>query len=676
MHTRPLLFLCLILPAVPGHAQTSDPQLPPVTVTAPRPVDNAASELHVPGYTLNERPVTRPGQVLEAAPGLIVVQHSGEGKANQYFLRGFNLDHGTDLAITFDGMPINMPTHAHGQGYADVNWLIPEMVDEVNIRKGPYYADEGDFSSAGALHVNYSDRLAKNLVATTMGSYGYWRGLAAASVPFGAGMLTGAGEVMLYNGPWDIPDAARKFNGFLRYSEGTQADGIAVTAMAYTNSWHSTDQIPARAVAEGIIDRFGTIDPTDGGDTQRYSLSARWGRSNATSAQRVEAYAIYSTLNLYNNFTYFLDNPVNGDQFQQSDKRFILGLKASNTAKHKFAGFDAETQVGLQVRYDNIQLGLFDTYLRTPLSTVLADHVNETSIGLYGQTSIKWNDWFSSNLGLRGDLFLASVDSNTPSNSGNVASFLPSPKLGLVFGPFADTKYFFNAGLGFHSNDARGATIAVDPLTGTPQQRVPLLVRSKGAEIGARTLAIKGLDSAIAFFILVFDSEIIFAGDAGTTEASRPSRRIGVEWSNHYQPVPWLLFDADLAWTQARFTNYDPVGNFIPGAPAFVASGGLSLGAETGWYGGVRLRYFGARPLIENGGVVSNPTTLVNGRLGYLFENGIRLQLDVLNLFNTQASQIDYYYASQLRNESAPVNDIHFHPVEPLALRLTLMKYF
>ncbi len=532
MHTRPLLFLCLILPAVPGHAQTSDPQLPPVTVTAPRPVDNAASELHVPGYTLNERPVTRPGEVLEAAPGLIVVQHSGEGKANQYFLRGFNLDHGTDLAITFDGMPINMPTHAHGQGYADVNWLIPEMVDEVNIRKGPYYADEGDFSSAGALHVNYSDRLAKNLVATTMGSYGYWRGLAAASVPFGAGMLTGAGEVMLYNGPWDIPDAARKFNGFLRYSEGTQADGIAVTAMAYTNSWHSTDQIPARAVAEGIIDRFGTIDPTDGGDTQRYSLSARWGRSNATSAQRVEAYAIYSTLNLYNNFTYFLDNPVNGDQFQQSDKRFILGLKASNTAKHKFAGFDAETQVGLQVRYDNIQLGLFDTYLRTPLSTVLADHVNETSIGLYGQTSIKWNDWVSSNLGLRGDLFLASVDSNTPSNSGNAASFLPSPKLGLVFGPFADTRYFFNAGLGFHSNDARGATIAVDPLTGTPQQRVPLLVRSKGAEIGARTLAIKGLDSAIAFFILDFDSEIIFAGDAGTTEASRPSRRIGVEWSN------------------------------------------------------------------------------------------------------------------------------------------------
>ena len=676
MHTRPLLFLSLVLPAVAARAQTADPQLPSITVTAPRPSE-AASELRVPGATLNNLPIIRPGEVLEAAPGLIVTQHSGEGKANQYFLRGFNLDHGTDLAITFDGMPVNMPTHGHGQGYADVNWLIPEMVDEVFIRKGPYYADEGDFSSAGALHVNYSDRLAKNMISTTMGSYGYWRGLAAGSMSLGAGTLTGAGEVMLYNGPWDIPDAARKFNGFLRYSEGTQANEVAVTAMAYTNSWHSTDQIPARAVAEGIIGRFGTIDPTDGGDTQRYSLSARWSRASDTVAQRVEAYAIYSTLNLYNNFTYFLDNPVDGDQFQQSDKRFILGLKASNTVKHKFAGFDAETQVGLQVRYDNIQLGLFNTYLRTPLSTVLQDHVNETSIGLYGQTSIKWNDWFRSNLGLRGDLFFASVASDTPSNSGNVAAFLPSPKLGLVFGPFSNTEYFFNAGLGFHSNDARGATLTVDPVTGTPQQAAPLLVRSKGAEIGARTRAIKGLDSAVAFFVLDFDSEIVFAGDAGTTEPSRPSQRIGVEWSNHYQPVPWLLFDADLAWTQARFSNYSPVGNFIPGAPAFVASGGLSLGSESGgWYGGVRLRYFGARPLIEDGSVVSNPTTLVNGRLGYLFENGIRLQLDVLNLFNTQASQIDYYYASQLRNETAPVNDIHFHPVEPLALRLTLMKYF
>jgi TonB-dependent Receptor Plug Domain len=663
------------MPAVAPRAQTADPQLPSVTVTAPRPLE-AASELRVPGATLNSLPIIRPGEVLEAAPGLIVTQHSGEGKANQYFLRGFNLDHGTDLAITFDGMPVNMPTHGHGQGYADVNWLIPELVDEVFIRKGPYYADEGDFSSAGAVHVNYSDRLARNFVAATGGSYGYARGLAAGSMTLGNGVLTGAGEFMFYNGPWDIPDNARKFNGFLRYREGTRADGFAVTAMAYTNSWHSTDQIPTRAVAEGIIDRLGSIDPTDGGDTQRYSLSARWSRSGDKSTQRVEAYAIYSTLNLYNNFTYFLDDPVNGDQFQQSDKRFILGLKASNTFNHMFAGFAAETQVGLQVRYDNIQVGLFNTVSRTPISTVLQDHVNETSIGLYGQTGITWNGWFRSTLGLRGDLFLASVASNTPSNSGDVTAFLPSPKLGLVFGPFAGTEFFVNAGLGYHSNDARGATITVDPVTGTPQQAVPLLVRSKGAEIGARTLALKGLESSVAFFVLDFDSEIVFAGDSGTTEPSRPSQRIGVEWTNHYQPVPWLLFDVDLAWTQARFTNDDPVGNFIPGAPAFVASAGLALGEATGWYGGLRLRYFGPRPLIEDGSVYSNPTPLLSGRLGYLFGNGVRLQLDVFNLLNTQASQIDYYYASQLRNESSPVNDVHFHPVEPLAFRVTMMKYF
>jgi len=701
VHTRSFLLSCTFLlaasavqaqsPPAPAPAPPSPPTpapigasvvLPAVTVTAPIDLEaqqtDAASQQRVSGETLNTRPIERPGEILEAVPGLIVTQHSGEGKANQYFLRGFNLDHGTDFAIWLDGMPVNMRTHAHGQGYADLNFLIPELVQDMTIKKGPYWASEGDFSSAGAVHIAYADRLERSLVSLTGGSFGYWRGLAAGSMAAGAGTLTAAGEVTRYDGPWDIPDAARKYNGFLRYSEGTVANGLAITALAYTNSWHSTDQTPLRAVEDGSLSRFGSIDPTDGGDTQRYSLSARWSCSDDRTADKVEGYFIYSTLNLYNDFTYFLNDPVNGDQFHQADKRKILGLNASHTQQHELAGFQSATTLGTQFRYDDIALGLFNTFQRTFLSTVRDDQVSETSVGLYVENTTHWTDWLRSIVGMRGDMYWASVNSNLPANSGQVAAFIPSPKANLVFGPFAKTEFFINTGLGFHSNDARGATTTVDPADPTmPLQPVPLLVRSRGAEIGARTQFVKGLDSALALFVLEFDSEIIFNGDAGDTSPSRPSRRVGVEWTNRYRPVPWATLNFDISYTQARFTNYDPVGDYIPGSPALISSASVVLGGETGWFGGLFWRYFGPRPLIEDNSVSSNATSLFNGRLGYVFNSGLKLQLDAFNIFNAQASQIDYYYASRLPGEPlGGVNDVHFHPVEPLAFRLTLAKAF
>jgi hypothetical protein len=692
MHTRPFLCLALLVAGGAAQAQTApDPfgpgtgasmVLPDVTVAAPRVLEaqptDAASEKRISGETLNTRPVERPGEMLEAAPGLVVTQHSGEGKANQYFLRGMNLDHGTDLAIWLDGMPVNMRTHGHGQGYADINFLIPELVQQMIVKKGPYWAEEGDFASAGSLRLAYADRLERNVVLATGGSFGYWRGLAAGTVAAGSGWLTGAAETVFYNGPWQVPDNLRKFNGFLRYSEGTPDNGLSITALAYTNSWHSTDQIPVRAVSNGSLDRFGAVDQTDGGDTQRYSLSMSWRQSDARTSSKIEAYAIYSTLNLYNNFTYFLNDPASGDQFQQSDKRKVLGLNASHLLRHELAGFRSETTVGTQVRYDDIGVGLFNTVQRTPLSTVRYDQVSETSIGLYAKNMTRWTDWMSVTLGVRGDLFMASVDSDTPVNSGYTSAFLASPKLGVVFGPFDKTEFYLNAGFGYHSNDARGATIVVDPADKvTPQTAVPLLVHSRGAEIGVRTQALKGLDSSLAMFVLDFDSELLFLGDAGTTVAGRPSRRIGVEWTNSYRPRPWASFDLDLAYTQARFTDYSIGGDQIPGAPAFIASGGATLGGDTGWFGALRLRSIGPRPLISDGSVYSSFTTTVNARLGYVFESGIKLNLDAFNILNTQASQIDYYYTSRLPGEPAGgVADRHFHPIEPLAFRFTLAKAF
>ncbi|HKU98395.1 MAG TPA: TonB-dependent receptor, partial [Vineibacter sp.] len=374
----------------------------------------------------------------------------------------------------------------------------------------------------------------------------------------------------------------------------------------------------------------------------------------------------------------FLDDPVNGDQFRQRDKRTILGLNASHTFKGRLGDMPTQTRIGLQGRFDDIRVGLFKTHQRETLSTVREDRVRESSLGLYIQNTTRWTEWLRTNVGVRGDYYAAKVRSDTPANSGKTDDFIASPKAGLVLGPFARTELFLNGGFGFHSNDVRGVTITVDPADKvTPLPRVPLLVRSKGAEIGVRTRALKGLDSSLALFVLTFDSEILFVGDAGTTEASRPSRRIGVEWTNHYQAMPWLALDLDLAITRARFTNHDPAGKRIPGAPGVVVSAGVELGEDLGWFGGLRLRYFGPRPLIEDNSVRSRSTTLVSGRIGYAFDNGVRIQLDAFNLLNKKASQIDYFYTSRLQGEApVGVDDRHFHPAEPRAFRLTLAKVF
>ena len=639
----------------------------------------SSSERTITGERLMERPIMRPAEVLEAAPGLIITQHSGEGKANQYFLRGFNLDHGTDLSINVDGMPVNMPTHGHGQGYADLNFLIPELISTMQVRKGPYFAQEGDFSSAGAVHLNYIDKIDRNLWLTSLGSFGYGRGLAIASHQVGQGQVLFAGEASAYNGPWDTPDRLRKLNTVMRYSQGTADNGFSVTGMAYVNRWNSTDQVAERAVTSGLIGRFGTLDPTDGGNANRFSLSGRWEQSGKDSATRANAYVINSSLNLYNNFTYFLNDQTNGDQFRQSDRRTILGGQASHTFKGDVGGRPMETEVGFQTRHDRISVGLEDTVARQTWNVVRSDFVRQTSGAVYVENRYKLTEWFRTSLGLRGDTYLVDVNSNIAANSGKATDSIVSPKFGMVFGPWAKTELFFNAGRGFHSNDARGVTSSVDPREPTkPADKVPLLVRAQGAEIGIRSQMLDGFDSSITLFGLDYKSEILFVGDAGTTEPSRPSRRYGVEWANHYKYASWLSFDVDLTWSHARFTAPDAsdpaIGSFVPGAPTMIAAAGFTIGDDNkGWFGGARLRFFGPRPLDEERSISSKATTLVNGRVGYAFDNGMKLQLDALNLLNVKAEQIAYSYVSRLSNEvSAPPADRHYHPVEPLALRLTL----
>lgn len=668
--------LPLLALAAVGHAQIV---LDPIEVIAnPLPselgIAQAASEGQVSRERIAARPSLRPGEVLETVPGLIVTQHSGEGKANQYFLRGFNLDHGTDFAIFVDGMPINMPTHGHGQGYADINWLIPGLLGGVQYRKGPYFAEEGDFSSAGAAHIEFRDSLDHDFLTVTGGSFGYGRGIGATSKRIAGATVLAAAEIEHYDGPWARPDDLQKLNALLRYTRGTSDNGFSLTAAAYGARWNSTDQIPQRAVTDGLINRFDAIDPTDGGTTQRYSLSARWAERDGNALTRANAYVIYSNLRLYNDFTYLLNDPLNGDQFKQSDRRFIVGGSLSRTYEHDLIGYKAETTLGVQTRYDNIDVGLFNTQQRNILSNVRQDGVNEASIGLYGQNTLHWTPWLRTTLGLRGDIFYGSDASDLSANSGTLARGIVSPKGGIVFGPFGPAEFYANAGTGYHSNDVRGATIALDPADRlTPAQRVPLLVRSKGAEIGSRVAISDTLQASAAFFVLDFDSELVFSGDAGTTEASRPSRRIGGEFNALYRPFPWVVLDLDAALTRARFTNFDPVGDRIPGAGTSVISAGAQFDKLGPYFGAIQLRYFGRRPLIEDNSVTSKPTLLLSARAGYRVTEGIELRLDIYNLLGSRSHQIDYFYASRLPREPlAGVSDVHFHPVEPTSVRASV----
>ena len=643
----------------------------------------AGSQGVVSSQRLVAVPILRPGEALEMVPGLIVTQHAGDGKANQYFLRGFNLDHGTDFATYVGGVPVNMPTHAHGQGYTDLNFLIPELVDRISYRKGPYYAEEGDFSSAGAAYIDYFRKIDGTLAQVTLGQNGYARSLLAGSPLLGNGNLLYGLELFHNDGPWQVAENYRKLNGVLRYSEGTRHDGFSLTGMAYKGNWTSTDQIAKRVIDSGLLNRYGTLDSTTGGESYRYSLSGEWAKRGENSQSKANVWWLRSGLDLWSNFQYCLNdfaakgNCDAGDQFKQGERRQAGGFAASHTLYDRWGNFDVSNAFGVQGRMDRLRpVGLYNTSQRNTWNTVREDNVTQRSLALWAQNELRWTSWLRSITGLRGDAYDFSVDSNLSANSGKASDQMMTPKFSLIFGPWQKTELYLNYGHGFHSNDARGTTITQEPSSGNPVNRVKPLVRTKGSEIGLRTEIVQGWQSTVAMWQLESASELLFVGDAGTTEASRPSRRYGVEWTNLYVPTDWLAIDADLAVSHARFRDSDVAGNYIPGAVSSTANLGLTVAELGPWFGALRFRYFGPRPLIEDNSVRSSGSALTNLRLGYKFDKRTQMALDVYNLFDRKVNDIEYWYESQLSNETAAQGDRHIHPSEPRTLRLTVTHRF
>jgi outer membrane receptor protein involved in Fe transport len=500
----------------------------------------------------------------------------------------------------------------------------------------------------------------------------------ARSADLGSGKLLYAFEANRNNGPWETPEDLRRFNGVLRYSDGDPDNRQSLTLMAYSARWNATDQIPQRAIDSGLVSRYGAIDNTDGGRTERYSLSYALRRKDADGLTQANVFAVQSRFDLSSNFTYFLQDPVNGDQFQQSERRNTVGANLSRAVPLYLAGIDSLMTIGVQTRTDWLRpVGLYTSVAGARQATIQESDLRQTSVSLYAENLVQWTDWFSSVAGLRTDHFDFNVNSSIPGNSGKAQANLTSPKLSLVFGPWAKTQYFVNYGWGFHTNDARGAVASIAPREGTPIDSVPVAARTKGSELGVRTEIVPGLQSSLALWQLSVDSELVFQGDAGDTAPSRASRRRGVEWSNHYAARRWLLLDADLAVSQARYTQYDPAGANIPGSIGKVAALGVTLTDFGPWFGQFRVRYFGPRPLTEDGSQQSGSTTLANLRIGVRLMPALRLSLDVFNLFNRQASDIDYFYTSRLPGEPlGGVDDRHFHPVESRTVRLTLSASF
>jgi hypothetical protein len=666
--------LFLMPPAVSAHQEAAS--LEEVVITGRRDhlagEARTASEGIIANMDLAIRPLLRPGDVLEAIPGLIVTQHSGSGKSNQMFLRGFNLDHGTDFATWLDGMPINMRSHGHGQGYTDLNFLIPETIEQMRFVKGPYHAELGDFSSAGGVHIDTFRSTPANQIALTSGANGFHRLLMMGGSFLGRVALSGAIEAQRYQGPWvDVNEDVHKLNGLIKLEGGDDDNQWQASALHYDNDWNSADQIPQRAVDQGLIGPLGSIDTTLGGKTQRSSLSGQYQAIRGEHLSRWNAYAIDYQLNLWSNFTYQLDNPVLGDQLEQVDTRRVLGgsyhhqwSPAANSVEHRW---------GAELRYDAIDtVGLYRTQMRQRVNGIREDTVKERSVGLFYEATWQFLPRWRAVMGARADQYQFDVRAEDSRNTGHETAHQISPKGSLIFNQSMATEWYLSVGRGFHSNDARGVTQHVDVLSGAPVDPVDPLVASVGSEIGLKTQWWGSWNIAASLWYLELDSELTFVGDAGTTEANRSSQRKGIELNNFWAINDIWSLEADFAWTDSQFSHRATEGNDIPGALGTVISTTLSAQLPSGWFGSLRVRYLGRAPLIENGTVQASSTVLSHLTAGW---SGKRyaLRADILNLLNSDDRDIEYYYASRLAGEPPEgIEDRHFHTFEPRQVRLTI----
>jgi outer membrane receptor protein involved in Fe transport len=698
-----------------------------ITVTATR-VDligeaSTASEGMVADQEIQLAPTYRPGQLLETVPGLIVTLHSGEGKANQFLLRGYNLDHGTDLETYVDDMPINQPTHAHGQGYTDLNFLVPELADGINYTKGPYYAKVGDFGAVGSVRMSYRDTI-EDHVSATIGTLGFQHILTAGSQTLGPGSLLAAVELQHYDGPFVRPDDARKENFVLRYSGGDAQSGYSATAMYYHQIWTNTTDIPIRAITEGLVpSRLGTLNSTDGGHAQRGSLSFEYHANPGDGVLSTSGFFIYDQLHLFNDFTHFLFDPVHGDQEDQFENRRVTGGAASYALPMLIGSIQNEITAGVLTRYDLLGVGRLPSEDQQPMisgndpaSFYNHDQVYLFAAGAYVQAVTRWTPYFRSVLGLRDDYqhgtdidYLAAIhEAAGYTNGGTAQQSLLQPKGSFIFTPTDSLEFYLSIGRGFHSADLRGVNQDESVDLGLPHTN--LLSKQEGQEIGMRAAVGRDLTMTFAVYNLWQQSETIIDPDVGADTAGPPSRRYGYEINVSYQINRYLELYGSYSGDHTRFTHplddgTGHLGDYITDAPVATGSVALYLKDFGPWSGGLNVRYLGNYPLssgpcVDSAAVhdfpgvatscANAPTALgqVNGKgftqvnldAHYAFSASWSAGLGIYNLLNTRAAAAEFWYVDRLQSEIGTYPDgradIHEHPLEPIMARLMITKKF
>ena len=625
----------------------------------------------VVGYDdFSTRPLARVAELVEVIPGMIATQHSGPGKANQYFLRGFNLDHGSDFSTYFDGMPVNWRTHAHAQGYMDLNFIIPELIQRLDFQKGPYFANTGDFSLAGSNRMVTYDSLEEGFSELTLGSKNEIRLLTANSFEVGDGDFLYAIEHQQTNGFFDLEQDVRKYNVLLKYTGDIFNIPSRITFSAYDSIWSSTNQIPERAVKNGLIDRFGFIDPDLGGDSYRYSLTGSFELNN----WELNLYTSSYYMSLINNPTYFLNDSINGDEIEQEDERILLGGSLVNEVETEIFGLPVTRTIGADLRYDDVsELNLFYTVSRNRIESLREDEAQQLSLGSFADLQFSLTDRLRASVGLRLDFYDFEVDALRAQNSGSKNESLWQPKVNIAYEVNENLELYANYGEGFHSNDARAAINTIDPATDNPSDTLDILVQGEGSELGFRYDTLEGFNFSVAWFELDLDSELVFVGDAGTTEPSDPSRRNGIELNSFWEFTEALVFDFAATKSDGHFRGLPSGENSIPDAHDLVVAAGLTYHNPNGWTSSFRVRHFDDAALTEDESVKKDGSTLVHFGVSYAQESW-ELGLDIINLLDQEDDDIAYWFESRMIGETASFEDIHFHPSNPRAVR-ALLKY-
>jgi outer membrane cobalamin receptor len=618
------------------------------------------------------RPTNTSQDILRMVPGLFIAQHAGGGKAEQIFLRGFDIDHGTDLSLEVDGLPVNMVSHAHGQGYADLHFVIPEMINYVNFDKGPYYAEKGDFTTAGFVDFQTKNVLEENFVKMEGAQFGTLRTVAGVNL-FSTVQEVSSGylgaEFFRTDGFVDSPQNFSRYNLMSKVTtQFDDNDELTIGASYFASRWDASGQIPTRAVEDGTITRFGSIDNTEGGETTRANLYLKHSHQFRNGAHlRQQVYGVRYGFTLYSNFTFYLNDPVNGDQIRQNESRIIYGYKSSYSSEGELFGKPLTTAMGVGFRLDDIHdISLSNTVKRRPLKDVRRGDITEANMNAYISETLGLSEKWSVNGALRFDYFTLGYDNALGVSNRSVGQAIVSPKLNVNYQLNSKTQLYVRTGLGFHSNDARVVT---------QQRGEEILPRAYGADLGINTKLTNGLFVHVAVWGLELNQEFVYVGDEGIVEPSGRSRRAGIDISMRYEILPGLFLDGDLNITKPQARDEPEGQNYIPLAPTVSSIGGVSYKMKNGFNGTVRYRYIDDRAANEDNSVIAKGYFLTDAVISYThqkFEVGFSAE----NIFNTDWNEAQFDTESRLISEDESVSEIHFTPGTPLFLKLKLTLFF